>query len=188
MSNTNATHVRFWARMHATYGERWAANYGENPTAPWVEMLNRYTPMQIGAALEKLSERPEMRQHPPTLPAFETLLQATARAARAEMGEAEWRRGYWRSSVVNGVAVAMGYNVAEFEPVLIANKGTLGASMRLLVDELDDMEARTGQRTPGMESHCQRQVRRIASEYAHLRAIRSREPAREQEGETRVPF
>lgn len=163
--------------MIQTYGDRWVTLYKAEPNQAWVELLDRYTPQHIAGAIERLSTSESTRQHPPSLPAFEALLQASARAKRAEMGEAEWRRGYWRARIVHGVATGLGYSVAEFEPVLIAHKGTLGASMRLLLDELDDLEARTGQRTDGQENACTRSVRRITSEYNDLHALRSREPS-----------
>jgi hypothetical protein len=181
--NTSKTAQRFWARMIESYGDRWVATYKAEPNQAWIELLNRYTPGQIGSAIAALTEKPETRQHPPSLPQFEALLIAASRATRSEMSEAEWRRGYWRSTIIHGVATALGYGFGEFESVLIANKATLGAGMRHLLDVMDDMEQRTGQRTSGMEVHASREIARIASAYTHLR-----KPPQTQPETTSVPF
>jgi hypothetical protein len=188
MSNTSATSARFWKRMHEMYGDRWIASYSPEPSTAWIELLNRYTPGQIGTAIAALTEKPETRQHPPSLPQFEALLITASRATRAEMSEAEWRRGYWRSVIIHHVSSGLGYGFGEFESVLIANKTTLGAGMRHLLDVMDDMEQRTGQRTTGMEEHARRECERIAVSYHDLRKRTISPPVTATEDSTGVPF
>lgn len=169
MSNTTKTHRRFWESMGERFGKRWLDEYGSEPTLAWRELLDRYNPREIKAALELMHQR--ALQHPPTEPQFAELLNAAQAKAKhsSDKTAADYRRDYWRSTIVHEVATRLGYDFGTFEPVLIANKTTLGASMRLLLDEVDDLESRTGQRTPGMEAMCGERCRRIAASFASLR-------------------
>lgn len=142
--------------MRARFGLRWITEFGDKPTAPWVQLLNDFTPDAIRKALELMSD--QKLQHPPTLPVFEALLR---RAAAKHEGEHErdWVRGYWRSVIVHNCATyaRIAGKIAtldDFEPYLVANQLDLGASLRSLLDELCDMEANNGgQRTPGIQDH-----------------------------------
>lgn len=171
MSLTEKTVTRFWATMVERYGARWVTTYGEKPTQAWRDCLQPFTPRDIGHALEALSLKEHTRQHPPTEPEFRALLKAGARAgAKPTEDPAELRRGYWRSTIVHAVARAMGYTVDAFEPVLVANKHSLGRAMRDLLDEVDELEATTGQRTAGQESMCATRCREIVTAYRTLKA------------------
>ena len=75
-----------------------------------------------------------------------------------------------RRRPLHAVSQALGYTFESFEPVLIANKHSLGESMRLLLDEVDDLEARTGQRTPGQENMVAERCRRIGVAFNQLKA------------------
>lgn len=173
MSNTEKTYGRFWATMSERYGNRWFEAYGEIPTHAWRETLSAFTPRDIQAAIDLLSTREHTRQHPPTEPEFKALLtQATKAGAKAVENPAANRRGYWRSSIVFAVSDALGYRYQgvgdEFETVLIANK-SLGAAMRDLLNEVDELEVSTGQRTPGQEAMVERRCREIAAAFRQLK-------------------
>ena len=100
--NTKAAHKRFWAAIGERYGQRWFADYGAEPNRAWIEMLDRYTPADITDALALLAKRPEMHQHPPTMPQFENLLMAAVRGRKASDGP-NYRRDYWRSRIAGEV-------------------------------------------------------------------------------------
>lgn len=169
MSNTEKTHKRFWGAMAEAFGTRWVIEYGNTPTLSWSELLDRYTPADIKLALELMRAR--AFKHPPTQPEFAQLLAAAeARRRNATDDPAELRRGYWRSLIVNGVAHGLGYSTASFEPVLVANKDSLGASMKRLLDEVDELEVNTGQRTQGMLDHAEDTCRKIIAAHWRLRA------------------
>lgn len=172
MSLTEAVFTRFWATMTERYGARWITSYGEKPTHAWRETLSAFTPAQISLAIEALSKRQETQDFPPTEPAFKALLVAAAKPRPAE-DPAELRRGYWRSSIVNAVAHALGYTVASFEPVLTANRHSLGLAMKTLLDDVDELEATTGQRTAGQEAMVERRCREIVAAFHQLKRARA---------------
>lgn len=174
MAATDEFVKRFWQRMGETYGSRWAETYGMMPTQAWRELLARFSPQAAQAAMGDLQSQAHLRQHPPTLPQFESLLIAALRSGRQEATAADFRRGYWRSRVIHGVSDAMGWRLTgeigqSFEGLLIANRDGLGRACRDLLDQLDDLELKSGQRTQGQEDHCHAACQRIASAYAHLR-------------------
>lgn len=163
--------------MSSNYGDRWTKAYGTEPSQAWRELLGRYSPNYIAAMLNDLPNHAHLRQYPPTLPQVESLLQAASRVARAALTEADWRRGYWRSLVVSSVidavnrhgdSVVRQWHAENFEPVLVANKGTLGRSMADLLSELDSLEVNTGQRTEGMHAHCKTRAKAIAGAFYGL--------------------
>jgi hypothetical protein len=53
---------------------------------------------------------------------------------------------------------------------VIANKTSLGRAMRDLLDEVDELELSTGQRTHGQETHVLESCRRIAVAFNALKA------------------
>lgn len=171
--NTQKTHDRFWEAMRARFGVRWLTEFGDKPTAPWIQLLNAYTPDGIRKALELMAE--QKREHPPTLPAFEALLK---RAAAKHEGEHErdWVRGHWRSVIMHNCATYARRadvirNAADFEPYLIANQLSLGASLRNLLDELCEMERNNdGQRTPGIQDHAVHRCAAIMRSFTHAAA------------------
>jgi len=170
MSLTEKTHTRFWASMIERYGSRWVTAYGEKPTHAWRETLAAFTPKDIQRAIDALANRTETQDFPPTEPAFRALLIQAARGNSKPVDDAnELRRGYWRSTIVHAVASGLGYSVADFEPVLIANKADLGASMRDLLDDIDNLEAATGQRTQGQETHCAQRCYELVVAFKRLK-------------------
>lgn len=171
MSLTEKAVTRFWATMVERYGSRWVSTYGDKPTQAWRDCLQPFTPKDIGHAIESLSLKDHTRQHPPTEPEFRALLKSCARAgAKPAEDPAELRRGYWRSTIVHAVARAMGYTVDAFERVLVANKHSLGRAMKDLLDEVDELEATTGQRTAGQEAMVARRCTEIITAFRQLKA------------------
>lgn len=169
MANTAAVSARFWAAMGERYGKRWLAEYGDQPTPAWRELLDRFTPYEITDALALLVKRTGTQTHPPTLPQFEALLIDASRHRKAERSADDQRRGYWRSRVINAVARRMGYTgPIEFEPVMVAHKATLGDAMARALEACDSLETTTGQRSDGIENHCDALSAAIASNYLGL--------------------
>lgn len=76
-------------------------------------------------------------------------------------------RDYWRSCVVHEVSHHLGHSVTTFEPVLVANRDTLGRSLLALLDELESQERRDG-RTVGQLRYCQHKAEQIARMFAQL--------------------
>lgn len=175
MSATNELCKRFWDRMASNYGDRWTKAYGSEPTKAWIELLGKYSPNNIGMMLNDLPNHVHLRQFPPTLPQVEAMLLASCKVARAALTEADWRRGYWRSSVVSAVihelnasGLVRRTDSREFERVMVANRATLGRAMADLLNELDELEIRTGQRTEGIHALCTSRSRSIAGAYHGL--------------------
>jgi len=174
MSLTEKTYTRFWATMGERYGKRWLENYGETPTHAWRECLRAFTPKDIATAIELLSTRENTKQHPPTEPEFKALLQHAARSNAKPLEDPnEYRRGYWRSTIIHAVAQELGYTGETLEPVVIENKHSLGRAMRDLLNEVDELEIATGQRTHGMESLVQERSCEIALAFRELKAARA---------------
>ena len=101
------------------------------------------------------------------MPQFETLLQNATREKNRR--SKDHTRDFWRSVVVDECrtsyaivsymarkrgADAMTPTHLRFEQIVISNKPTLGAAIRSLLEEMCEMEIRTGQRTDGMLMHC----------------------------------
>lgn len=170
MSLTETAVQRFWKTMAERYGSRWFESYGDKPTTAWRDCIDPFSPKDIGMAIECLSQKDSTRQYPPTEPEFRALLQNAARGnAKPAEDPAEFRRGYWRSTIIHAVATQLGYSFETFEPVLIANKFTLGRAMRELLDEVDALEIATGQRTPGQEQMVDRRCHEIVAAFTQLR-------------------
>lgn len=158
---------RFWLSMGERFGKRWLDDYGAEPTKAWMETLGGYSLADIGAAMELM--RTKGWQHPPTEPQFAQLL---AEAARRNQGSAvNYRRGFWRSDIVADISAWLGYqfHVEQFETVVVANKHSLGASMLSLLNEMEQLEVDTGQRTPGQLEHCRQRCREIAANFMALK-------------------
>lgn len=167
MSNTERIHRRFWSAMAERYGRRWSDQYGPEASAAWRELIDRYSPDDVKGALAMLkSEAPD---HPPTQPQFEALLAKSVQRSRGD--GIDWRRAYWRSTVIAEVRHACtgrpGWpqTASEFEDFATAHRETLGVPMRELLDELCELELRTGQRTQGMDDHVRKSAARIVREF-----------------------
>jgi hypothetical protein len=167
MSNTAAVHERFWGAMAERFGKRWYDTYGPSATHAWRELLDRYSPRQIHAALDLMRTR--AYEHPPTEPQFAELL-VRASINKPTDDPAELRRGYWRSAIVHQVAQGLGYDIVTLEPVLISHRESLGRACRDLLDDLDTLESRTGQRTEGQLTTCAERCRDIVRAFGHVRA------------------
>lgn len=171
MSNTEKLVARFWQSMLERYGTRWAQTYGTEPTTAWRDCLDAYTPRDIAKAFDMLDAKDHTRQHPPTEPEFRALLKSVGRnTPRAGDDPNELRRGYWRSTVIAAVARALGHSPETLAPLVAANKDSLGRAMRDLLDEVDENELRTGQRTKGHEQMVFEGASRIAVAFNQLRA------------------
>lgn len=160
--------------MAQRYGARWFDTYTDSPTQAWRDCLDLYTPRDIAKAIDMLDLKEHTRQHPPTEPEFRALLKVAARGnVKAPDDPNEVRRGYWRSTIIHAVADSLGYrhDAVAFEAVVIANKSSLGRAMKDLLDEVDDSEMRTGQRTKGMHDLVAESAQRIAVAYNALRAV-----------------
>lgn len=159
MSLTHAAVKRFWDSMGERFGKRWLDDYGGTPTRAWRDVLDQYTPDVIAAALAALKDRPErVRSTPPTLAEFETLLAGAARHSPAA-GGADYCRSYWRAIVVSNLERALCKDRAVISPAdlqrYIARHGAVYGNLRILLDELCDLEAKNqGQRTLGMYQLC----------------------------------
>src|ERR1700740_2908018 len=94
--NTEKTHQRFWEAMRARFGKRWLDEFGNEPSAPWVQLLNKHTPSHLRDALELMAE--QKFQHPPTLPQFEALLKKAS--SKAPHQDTDLPRNYWRSFII----------------------------------------------------------------------------------------
>lgn len=162
-------HKRFWAAMLERYGSRWAAQYGPNATQEWQDLIDRYEPAEVKAALAGLSKAsPEF---PPTLPQVEALLAKAAQAAKGY--EVNYRRGYWRTLIVAEMADLLGHTFGSLEHVIVAHKATLGAAMLNLLNDSEQAEVSAGERTWAMERECQRRCGEIAKGYPELRRDRA---------------
>lgn len=170
MSITEKVVDRFWITMAERYGSRWLDTYTDKPTQAWRECLKAFSPKDIGRAIEMLELKEHTRQHPPSEPEFRALLKHAVRQhVKASDDPAELRRGYWRSCIVTLVSRGLGYDGETFEPVLIANKSSIGRAMRDLLDEVDELEVTTGQRTPGMDTMVSERCVDIVTAFKALR-------------------
>ena len=91
-------------------------------------------------------------------------------------------RDYWRSCILHEVCGALGHTASTFEPILMANKDTIGASMQQLLNELCDQEMRDG-RTHGMHLGCRRRSERIARTYPQFRTAHAPQWATQAQAE-----
>lgn len=170
MSNTAKTVTRFWATMCERYGTRWTTTYGAEPTHAWQECLRAFSPKDIARAIDALDLKEQTRAHPPTEPEFRALLKIASRGNAHHVDDPNaLRRGYWRSTIVTYVARGLGYHVDTLEPVLIENK-SLGRAMLDLLNDLDELEVATGQRTPGQETMCAERCTDIVNAFKLLKA------------------
>jgi hypothetical protein len=172
--NTEKTHQRFWEAMRARFGLRWFTEFGDKPTAPWIQLLNGFTPETVRKALELMAE--QKLAHPPTLPVFEAILRKAANKHDSEHAQ-DYVRGFWRSVVVQECSDLLTHreaiaNAEAFEDYLRQHRVVLGEPLRLLLDELCDMEQRNeGQRTPGIHTHAQNRCRAIVGERLRLQLV-----------------
>ena len=151
--------------MAERYGRRWTEQYGSEAGPAWRELIDKYTPDDVKAALAELPK--EAKEFPPTLPQFEAILAKTAQRKRADT--TDYVRGYWRTAVIMGITEHLGHSYESLEPVVVAYRDTLGRSMHMLLDELDNSEKRMGQRTEGLHTLCAVRCREIAEGHWNLR-------------------
>jgi hypothetical protein len=153
--NTEKTHARFWDAMRARFGKRWTDEFGPQPTAPWVQLLNQHTPGHLRDALDLMAE--QKLAHPPTLPQFEALLKkASNRGPKEGVDEL---RNFWRSVVIG--TCMRNSALLNIVPWGEANLGKLPptvyevamAKCSELQEWACDAERTNGQRTPGLEQH-----------------------------------
>lgn len=182
MSNTGKVHARFWTAMQQRYGiRRWNELYGENISPSWRELIDRFTPDDVKGALAQLPK--QAPDFPPTLPQFEAILTKLAQSKRID--STDYLRGYWRSFIVFEMENNLGYRFeSSFEDVLRVQPA-LAQSMRSILDDICDMELRTGQRTDGMHLACRDKCADLAENFEDLetgtafqRALREKRPGR----------
>lgn len=77
-------------------------------------------------------------------------------------------RDYWRSVIVNEVALRYGMGFEQFDQMVARYRATLGEAMLGLLDLLCDQERDAGYRTKPMQVFCSRQCERIFKEYSQL--------------------
>jgi len=163
--NTQKTHDRFWEAMRARFGLRWLTEFGDKPTPPWIQLLNRFTPLQLKEALELMV--PEKFAHPPTMPQFEALL--VRAAAKRPENTTDWSRGYWRSIVISQGArdfwlAKIIPRETDFEPYLIQHRDELEGELHHLLDRAVMLERDTGQRTDGIHEMVRHRIFELATE------------------------
>ena len=73
-----------------------------------------------------------------------------------------WLRGYWRTAIMETLAHMTGQTVAALQPIIVAKRETVGRQIRELMDEMQERETRTGQRTPGHDEYAQKACLEIA--------------------------
>jgi hypothetical protein len=154
--NTEKTHQRFWEAMRARFGKRWLDDFGNEPSAPWIQLLNKHTPNHLRDALELMGE--QKLQHPPTLPQFESLLKHAS--SKAPHQDTDLPRKYWRS-VIHGTCMrhAALLNLVPWGETRLERMPTneiyelAERQCRELLDWACDSERTAGQRTPGIEQH-----------------------------------
>jgi len=173
--NTRKVHMRFWAALTERYGTRWADQYGKQPSQSWMELIDRFTPTDLRAALDTLPK--ECPDHPPTLPQFEAILMSAH--AKASRNEGNHIRGFYRSLAVASIGRSLGKCEPDLEALIVANRDTLGSALCQLIDEYEDMERKNDlQRTPAMETGCALRAARIAELFkANQLLPRPAEPA-----------
>ena len=157
--NTQKVHERFWDAMRARFGLRWFTEFGAEPSDAWKSLLNGYGLNELKRALDLMAE--QKLEYPPTLPMVEALLRKAASREAMQANAQDFQRNYWRSALVNHcAAVLVQAQVLErfeqFERYLVDHRSTLGESLKMLLDELCEMERRnSGQRTRGIEHHAE---------------------------------
>lgn len=149
--NTAKTHERFWDAMRARFGVRWLTEFGDKPSAPWVQLLNRFTPDQLRQAIELMTA--ERLVHPPTLSQFEVML--VRAAVKRPDDNTDWVRGYWRSIIIGQLSrdfwlAKIIPQESKFEEYLIAHRDELEGECRTLLERVVELERNTQQRTEGM--------------------------------------
>jgi hypothetical protein len=159
--------------MGERYGKRWLDDFGDTPTRAWRDCLRPFSPKDIQRALDLLALNENTKQFPPTEPEFRSLLQRSVRMNSAPSVEpADQRRGFWRSVVIGECQRAMGYaqEYLGFERLVVANKHSLGSAMKNLLDEVDELESNTGQRTKGQHDLVEERAQEIAVAFRALKA------------------
>lgn len=168
MSGTNENHTKFWRRMSELFGRKWLDEYGSECPVSWREVIDKYTARELKAGLDLLRTRTS--EFLPTLPEVSQVLErGRARMGNLSYDPAELRRGYWRSDIISQVSRGLGYNDATFEPVLLENRHSLGASMLQLLDEACDHEA-SGGRTKALGDMVSQRCREIVATFNRLKA------------------
>ena len=164
MSNTRKLHDRFWAAMAERYGKRWAENTAPKSVKPGANCSIAIRPMRSpqrsktcpscartpadDAAVRDLAAERHARKEP--------TLEGSHTRFLALRGGRQCRTSY---AIVSYMARKRGADAMtpthlRFEQIVISNKPTLGAAIRSLLEEMCEMEIRTGQRTDGMLMHC----------------------------------
>lgn len=160
---TNARAKRLWKRLAEFYGSRFIEQFGAAPPEPWLELVNDADDEDLKTAI--LETRRQYLQFPPSLPQFAALIESAEKRRKGK--QIDHTRAYWRSGIGCMVKHDMGFNVdrAAFEDVMHENP-RLVAAMTELLDELDNAEKLTGNRTDAMWITCERRSRSIAASFS----------------------
>lgn len=152
---------RVWQRMNECYGARFAEQYGEFPTMPWIEVIEAASNQDLNLALANM--RTAHLHHPPSLPEFQALIGAANKTSLANIEDPI--RGYWRSLILMHVSRGLCYrDIWEFEPIVIRNS-KLAAALLALLDELSNAEKVSGDRTGAMFKTCERRCLDIVNAF-----------------------
>ena len=75
-----------------------------------------------------------------------------------------YQRGYWRTVIVNTVANALGTDMVGLEPIIIANRESLGAWMLTLLNDVCGKDT-GGDRSAVLQSYCEARSLQIAARF-----------------------
>lgn len=76
-----------WRRMSRVFGRTWVASFGERDDGTWASALSRFTPEQIGKAIDLAIASGE--EWPPNLPQFRQLCLGNSVKSVSAMTDAE---------------------------------------------------------------------------------------------------
>lgn len=166
--NPNAAHIEFWTRLAKRFGVDWYERFGSRPSDEWCALLDRFSPAQIDAALEAMSQREWFGL--PSHPQIAKLLESAAAKHPAAGESTDHLRAYWRSAVLGDIEHTgpllnlwrYGHRMQDLDE---ATRHFVMREAKLLIDRLCEMERERGARTPEilhyMSTHIWRLLARL---------------------------
>lgn len=76
-----------------------------------------------------------------------------------------YRRDFWRSIIVDRVSQRLGHSHASIEQIVVSHRTTMASDMLSLLDQMDQAEIDSGNRSQGMEAYCLHRCEKIAGAY-----------------------
>lgn len=76
----------------------------------------------------------------------------------------DYHRGFWRSLIINTIAEDLDLTMASIEPIIVANRGTLGAWMLVLLNDICGKDHDRSQNLE-LQALCQNEARKIAQRF-----------------------